>query len=441
MSPDSHQNHRRDQNPAKWSVSCARKHRRRLWFGGLAIAGVALFFVGCLELRESRYWKPAPVREKTALKTTVDRQIRVRLCKRGKSESRKLAVESPFKITDAGSARLLKDHRGNLPASIVKLTHNGDIKIGHKIYPSNDILVSPDRDASIVLGERTYRGMLRLHVIDGKLVFTNNIDIEAYLRGVLRGELPGSFHAESFKAQCVAARTYVLYQKQKNGQGRSFDVYDNEGSQMYLGVAGEDRKAVKAVDATSGEVCVCDQPGGEAIFCTYYCSACGGATQSITDFKPRDPAVAPLAGGVICRDCYLAKFYRWAPVKLSKAEVTKRIVSHYPSVKRLGLITRLRTKARTPEGRIGRLELIGQNGTNETLVGEDFRLTIGGRILKSTSFEINDLGDAFVFTEGKGYGHGVGLCQNGMETKARRGWDYNRILSAYYPGASIKRIY
>ncbi|MCD4670481.1 MAG: hypothetical protein K8S14_08545, partial [Actinomycetia bacterium] len=69
------------------------------------------------------------------------------------------------------------------------------------------------------------------------------------------------------------------------------------------------------------------------------------------------------------------------------------------------------------------------------------RLTIGGRILKSTSFEINDLGDAFVFTEGKGYGHGVGLCQNGMETKARRGWDYNRILSTYYPGSSIKRIY
>jgi stage II sporulation protein D len=66
---------------------------------------------------------------------------------------------------------------------------------------------------------------------------------------------------------------------------------------------------------------------------------------------------------------------------------------------------------------------------------------VGGRILKSTNFAIEAQPDYFVFGNGKGFGHGVGLCQNGMETKARRGMSYDRILSFYYPASKLKTLY
>lgn len=120
------------------------------------------------------------------------------------------------------------------------------------------------------------------------------MDIESYLRGVLRGELPRYFHIESFKAQCVAARTYALYTKRFKPAGPTFDVYDDEGSQVYSGVSVEDATSSRAVDETRGEVCSYDNNGKQDIFCTYYSSCCGGLSQHVNNVKPRDPNVPPL---------------------------------------------------------------------------------------------------------------------------------------------------
>jgi stage II sporulation protein D len=218
-------------------------------------------------------------------------------------------------------------------------------------------------------------------------------------------------------------------------------VYDNEGSQMYLGVRGEGRKADAAVAKTRGQVCVYDDGLRETLFCTYYSSTCGGRSQPVRNFKPNDPDVPPLRGDVVCTDCYLARFYRWDPLELSKAELTRRIVARYPSVERLGMIVGLRPKATSSDGRLIRIQLDGATGQNETLVGEDFRLSVGGRSLKSTRFDIETGRDHFIFKNGQGYGHGVGLCQNGMETKACRGMGYGEILATYYPTSKIATLY
>ncbi len=367
--------------------------------------------------------------------------MRVRLGGRSPHREARLEVVGPFTATDFSSGEVLGAPERRLAAAIVRPAAERGIELGPRHFYCDDILITPQRDASIVLNNQTYRGLLRIRRSGNGLTFDNHIDIESYLRGVLRGELPRYFHPQAFKAQAVAARTYALYQKQNRSSTKSFDVFDSESSQMYIGVRGEDRVAVQAIEQTRGEVCVWNDGGTEEIFCTYYSSACGGCSQHVNNVKPRDPDVAPLAGNVRCNDCYLARFYRWDPVTLSKAELTKRLVAHYPVLARLGPIVGLRPKANTADGRIVRILLLGATGKNDTLVGEDFRLAIGGRTLKSTNFDIEDRQGRFIFKNGRGFGHGIGLCQHGMETKARRGMDYKRILATYYPGATVKKTY
>lgn len=406
----------------------------------LVLGAVTLFFVGCLSFSEHGFWKKEEA-EKPIEPVAVDRLIRVRLMGRRPRPSEELSVTAPYALTDTQSGAQFGEKQPPVSLATVRPAGEAGIEIGEKLIPSGDITLTPSRDAAIVLGDRTYRGTLRIQREADGLVFTNHLDIEAYLKGVLRGELPRYFHIESFKAQCVAARTYALYSKRNKPAGKTFDVYDDEGSQVYKGVAMEDATAVEAVDATHGEVCVYDDGEKEDIFCTYYSSCCGGLSQHVNNVKPNDPPAPPLAGGVACEDCYVAPRYRWEPVKISKAEVTKKLVARYPSIRKIGTVTGLRPRKRTEDGRIISMEIVGSGGQKEVLIGEDFRLSMGGRLLKSTNFAIETTKDAFIFKDGKGFGHGMGLCQYGMETKARRGMDYRRILATYYPGSTVKRIY
>jgi stage II sporulation protein D len=407
----------------------------------LFLCVVSLVFVGCcLDWAETTDWNEGPRVEKPPGAPPVDRDIRVRLVGKGPHQSLDLAITCGYSIADISSEAELGRSPKPLSASVVRPAEGG-IQIGTLVLPAKRILITPARDAGIGINGRTYRGTLQIEN-DGKgLVVINHIDVEAYLRGVLRGELPRYFQMESFKAQCVAARTYVLYQKQIAGRERTWDVTDDESSQVYVGVQGEDRIALAAARETQGEVCTWNDGTGDKLFSTYYSSACGGMSQHVHNVKPNDPYVPPLAGGVACNDCRIAKFYRWEPVKILKAELTRRLVARYPSLKALGGVKGLEPRARTPDGRIVKLELIGKDGDRDVLVGEDFRLSVGGRILKSTNFAIETRPREFIFKEGRGFGHGMGLCQFGMETKARQGMDYHKILAIYYPGAAVKKLY
>lgn len=398
--------------------------------------------VGCFTFSE-RGGEPVVERiERKPPKVITDRQVRVRLLSAARSNPIMLQIASAYELRSGPGGSVLEADAPPLSDSIIAPDPAGGIMIGERVFPEDNLFITPKRDASIILnGSSTYRGLLRISREGDKLALTNHVDIESYLKGVLRGELPKHFHRESFKAQCVAARTYVLYQMKSASGDRTFDVYDNEGSQMYIGVTGEGPKALAAVEATSGEVCVWPDGDVDTLFCTYYSSACGGQTQHVNNVKPRDPDVPPLAGNVVCNDCYLARYYEWDPVRVSKADLTRSIVKRYSSVASIGEITGLRPKEIEPGGHIVRIQLDGKNGTNETLMGEDFRLCVGGHKLKSTKFTIQEDGDGFIFRDGKGFGHGIGLCQNGMEVKARRGQDYREILKTYYPGAEIRKLY
>src|SRR5262249_32203909 len=91
----------------------------------------------------------------------------------------------------------------------------------------------------------------------------------------------------------------------------------------------------------------------------------------------------------------------------------------------------------------GRAEALTIEGARRRLVrGWDFKLIVGRalgwQMIKSSRFEVSRVGDDFIF-RGSGFGHGLGLCQEGAHVAARRGMDYRQILNHYFPGTRLTR--
>ncbi|UCG33223.1 MAG: SpoIID/LytB domain-containing protein [Phycisphaerales bacterium] len=294
---------------------------------------------------------------------------------------------------------------------------------------------------------RRYPGFLRcLLKDDGTADIINVVDVEAYLRGVLRGEVPPNWHRETYRAQAIAARTYVLYEKGTVGRNRDWDVTSTARSQMYVGidVETEKTKAARAVDATRGIVLTWQYPEGDHIFCTYYSAVCGGTTQDAS-FVGNAGSIPPLAGGVECDYCWRAPkgTYRWKPVTFPKKAVGRALARRYDDFASLGSVAEVEVTDRAPDHRARTIRVTGHKGKSAELPAEAFRLTIDptGWTVKSTHFRIRDDGKAVTFTHGRGWGHGAGLCQWGAEGMARNGATAEQILGHYYPGARLAKVY
>ncbi len=291
---------------------------------------------------------------------------------------------------------------------------------------------------------RQYGGYLRLlGQADGSVKVINVLDLETYVPGVVSSEVYPDFHQEAFRAQAIAARTYALYEMSTTAHA-DYDVTATEGSQVYQGLSDSAvyRKARAAVEHTRGLVCTWTSPAGERIFCTYFCSACGGVTQSVADGKSRHN-IPPLAGGVRCDYCRIARgeAYRWKPRSMPSAELIARLIERYPQAEKLGRLRNVRVLRRTTGGRARVISLIGESGETFQLPGENFRLAVGSRVMRSTDCRIRVEDDSVVFENGKGFGHGMGLCQWGMEGQARLGRSAAQILRYYYPQAHLTRAY
>ena len=104
-----------------------------------------------------------------------------------------------------------------------------------------------------------------------------------------------------------------------------------------------------------------------------------------------------------------------------------------------GAATSARVASRTPTGRAEKVE-VHAGGRSVTLAASDLRQRLGFSRLPSLAFELRERGGAFLL-EGRGQGHGAGLCQWGAAGLAREGKTYREILAHYYPGVEILRMY
>jgi stage II sporulation protein D (peptidoglycan lytic transglycosylase) len=290
---------------------------------------------------------------------------------------------------------------------------------------------------------RRYAGFMRLSATKRqRLRIVNHVNLEQYVACVLPGELFPHFDREAFRAQAVAARTYALYEMAEKGN-KPYDVAATEASQVYPGLQETKaaQRAAEAVRYTRGIVATWTAPEGERIFCTFYSSCCGGRTQTIADFRDGVEMVPPLSGGVLCGCPKISTSYRWGPVKMTKKELTRRIVSRYPKLRNLGRIESVRVIKRTKWGRPTTIRLVGKTGKAHDLRAENFRLACGSRKIRSSNFRATSSGNHIAFTDGKGFGHGMGMCQWGVQEMALRGVSAGKILKHYYPTMNLTRVY
>ncbi len=360
-----------------------------------------------------------------------------------------LTVPSAFHLTDASNQSAITETPFvGIGEPIEVRTANGKLVISGRPLDTGRIIIAPAEPFIVRADRDDYRGKIELRLNpDGKTFnVINHLPVEAYLAGVVGAEMPKNWEPEALKAQAIAARTYCLFIKKRFGTNRSWDLRKTAANQVYLGIRAESRQVWKAVNRTQGQVLVCEQNGIKDIFPAYYSSSCGGHTENSKNVF--GDSYAPLCGVSCpyCRDVAKPKYFFWPVVKLSKTDISSRLIRRYPQLKALGEITNVTVQNKSEYdgfSRVTMVRLLGSNGRSDRVRGEDFRLALDptGNIIRSASFKLLEMQDNLAFLSGRGWGHGVGLCQCGAEGMARKGHTAAGILAYYYPGSKITQIY
>lgn len=329
---------------------------------------------------------------------------------------------------------------------------------------------------------QTFLGTLRLVVDEENIVCINDIDIERYLESVISSEMKATCSLEFLKASAVISRSWLFAQmekRQKMAQGGNnffsftktdnelirwhdredhtiFDVCADDHCQRYQGITRASRPEVHAaVAATRGQILTYDGKVCDARFS----KCCGGRTETFetcweNEHHPylesvEDPFCNTSDERVLHQvlndyDCETHDFYEWQVVltqEMAQTYITRHLKMD------LGSIIGLEPLERGPGGHIIRLKIIGSERTFTIGKELEIRSALSESHLKSANFTVErqnidaDGVPARFILHGKGWGHGVGMCQIGAAVMGEQGYTYEQILSHYYKNANITNIY
>ncbi len=317
------------------------------------------------------------------------------------------------------------------------------------------VRLTPDGEGTMVHDGVAYRGEIEIFVSSsGGLSVVNVIDLESYLRGVVPKEIgPRSdSEIEAVRAQAVAARTYVLARRGSRERG-DFDLHSTVADQAYGGRDVDDPTSDRAILETAGLVVF---HRGQPID-AYFSSCCGGRTEARQEVWELDPvpylvSVQDTPGGIADLDrayCNESRNFKWSAT-WDGDEILDLVHRYLPDVAStpvrgsIGEVRNLTITDRVPSGRIKWLRVetdVGDYRVHGDRVRWLLRRPGSDKILWSSwfDFDVSLRGGrvARAQAEGRGYGHGVGMCQHGALGMARRGFSYEQILKHYYPGTRI----
>ena len=281
-----------------------------------------------------------------------------------------------------------------------------------------------------LFGGHRYRGSYSV-LADGRVI--NEVDFDDYLASVVPSEMSARWPAAALEAQAICSRGFILARSNPN---RPYDVVPSELAQVYRGVESEQPASTAAVRRTSGLVL----RYGHGFAQIEYSSCCGGYSESSADAWGGAPI--PYLVAHPCPYCVGSPRYRWK-TDLLAADLDAVVEKIAPQV---GALQQVRF---TDLDRSGRARSVALNGTAGVarIPASRFRIDVGARrvpslLVRREAALLAPGTQAFagLHIEGRGLGHGVGLCQWGARGYALAGGSAQEILSFYFVGTSIGRI-
>lgn len=358
-----------------------------------------------------------------------------------------------------------------------------------KVYFCNDI------------GERTslgYRGNMEIRKYPEGFGVVNEVSLEKYLYGVVPSEMPASYEIEALRAQAICARSYACIQLMKgNYAAFAANIDDSTNYQVY-NKKEEEEKTNLAVDDTVGEVI---KYNGEIAEAYYFSTSCGhtdnmsawnlpqeeayGYLMPVTllndesqpDFSTEEAFSAFIQNKDIVAYDSEAQYFRWraevnpaesiasvnqaisertqtnpANVQLFKADGSEAAINELTE---FGNIVRMSVIERSEGGCVKKMQISYEKGSVQVMNEYNIRYILGKSLKKLTNKDGNEVNMALLPSAyitiipvengyviyGGGYGHGIGMSQNGANGMAKAGMSYMDILMKFYQGITIENIY
>lgn len=315
------------------------------------------------------------------------------------------------------SARMTSDKKIEIKHGVRSLGRFSDVSI----KPKADSFALRLRPRIPQLKTRKYQGGIQILVTNDRMRAINIVRMNDYVAGVVESEGGGGKHLEYYKAQAVLSRTYALKHLDKH-KAEGFHLCDRVHCQAYHRMLTYTPTIRQAVQETSYKIAI--DSAGSTLIDGYFHANCGGQTSHSGYVWNKDiDYLQPFSDTF----CIHTKQATWEK-RILKSEWKKFLINnyHFPITdtvysNQLYNFEQPYRKAFLYSPHLG-------------IPLRDVRLHFK---LKSTFFDIHDDGE-HVLLKGRGYGHGVGLCQEGAMNMAKSGLNYEQILRYYFHGSRVK---
>ena len=328
----------------------------------------------------------------------------------------------------------------------------------HPYFASGAIRISPRQPGEKLTvttltrgyGVPSYGGIIEL-VANGGVAVINEIPFEEYLYGVVPSEMPASYEMEALKCQAVCARSYAYHQMQEMAYPQYQAQVDDSTTFQVYGNSEIQPSVIQAVDETAGQKLWYQ---GQVAAAYYYSTSCGMSTDMTAWGGSAGEKTAYLKSISISGEQgdYEKElpWYRWEAA-IPKT-VISALISEYAETD-IGNLTRLEVTERgaggvalvlVAEGDRGSEVIETENkirralgGSGYEIMKQDGNLTPARDLLPSAFFEIEEQPEQIIL-HGGGFGHGIGMSQNGANEMAKQGMGYEEILKTFYCGVTIE---
>ncbi|MBI5219048.1 MAG: SpoIID/LytB domain-containing protein [Bacteroidia bacterium] len=321
--------------------------------------------------------------------------------------TRRFDINNVIQVSVVGEKISVRSLDGNLgECKIIKLTGRAE-KNTFKIKPN-----VPD------LKPRIYDDNLIITLFDKQLLIVNEVELESYIAGVVESEGGYKAHTEFYKTQAVLCRTWALYNIDKHVMD-GYQLCDDVHCQVYHSKCQKNDAIINATVETEGLVLI---DTSQSLITATFHSNCGGQTVKSEDIWGKPKSYLQSVNDSFCigaRSSYwekkisiesFKKYLRENGFKINGDTFAKDSLIFYQAARKAFFSL-----------------------NNDSLHLKKMRSDLK---LKSTFFSVYKAGNDIIF-KGRGYGHGVGLCQEGAMRMAKLGYNYQDIVKFYFKNTSL----